>query len=124
MQFSVVSKLMVLLTAYQLLLVPKGRFELPRGHPHYALNVARLPVPPLRHMVIPDARYDTLARQFCQTPIDEIFPFGMQYNAVLTTAAWKAKRIAYCVIAPLLNTQYELRFVMRRSVNRYGLATL
>ncbi|MFQ3574712.1 MAG: GAF domain-containing protein, partial [Thermodesulfovibrionales bacterium] len=25
---------------------PKGRFELPRGHPHYALNVARLPVPP------------------------------------------------------------------------------
>ncbi len=28
--------------------VPKGRFELPRGCPHYALNVARLPVPPLR----------------------------------------------------------------------------
>src|SRR3954452_7666887 len=28
--------------------VPKGRFELPRGYPHYALNVARLPVPPLR----------------------------------------------------------------------------
>lgn len=24
-------------------LVPKGRFELPRGYPHYALNVARLP---------------------------------------------------------------------------------
>src|SRR4051794_30443133 len=24
-------------------MVPKGRFELPRGHPHYALNVARLP---------------------------------------------------------------------------------
>jgi len=23
--------------------VPKGRFELPRGYPHYALNVARLP---------------------------------------------------------------------------------
>lgn len=31
--------------------VPKGRFELPRGYPHYALNVARLPVPPLRHMI-------------------------------------------------------------------------
>ena len=29
-------------------MVPKGRFELPRGCPHYALNVARLPVPPLR----------------------------------------------------------------------------
>ena len=29
-------------------MVPKGRFELPRGYPHYALNVARLPVPPLR----------------------------------------------------------------------------
>ena len=29
-------------------LVPKGRFELPRGYPHYALNVARLPVSPLR----------------------------------------------------------------------------
>ena len=24
-------------------MVPKGRFELPRGYPHYALNVARLP---------------------------------------------------------------------------------
>ncbi len=23
--------------------VPRGRFELPRGYPHYALNVARLP---------------------------------------------------------------------------------
>ncbi len=30
------------------LLVPKGRFELPRAKAHYALNVARLPVPPLR----------------------------------------------------------------------------
>ncbi len=28
--------------------VPRGRFELPRGYPHYALNVARLPVPPHR----------------------------------------------------------------------------
>jgi hypothetical protein len=33
--------------------VPKGRFELPRGYPHYALNVARLPVPPLRLVVGP-----------------------------------------------------------------------
>src|SRR5215218_4956290 len=33
--------------------VPKGRFELPRGYPHYALNVARLPVPPLRLVVRP-----------------------------------------------------------------------
>lgn len=31
--------------------VPRGRFELPRGYPHYALNVARLPVPPHRHVV-------------------------------------------------------------------------
>ena len=30
-------------------LVPKGRFELPRPYGHYALNVARLPVSPLRH---------------------------------------------------------------------------
>ena len=29
-------------------MVPKGRFELPRPYGHYALNVARLPVPPLR----------------------------------------------------------------------------
>ena len=35
------------------LTVPKGRFELPRGYPHYALNVARLPVPPLRPVVRP-----------------------------------------------------------------------
>src|SRR5437870_2356594 len=28
--------------------VPKGRFELPRANAHYALNVARLPIPPLR----------------------------------------------------------------------------
>ena len=28
--------------------VPKGRFELPRASAHYALNVARLPIPPLR----------------------------------------------------------------------------
>src|SRR5215212_4655931 len=33
--------------------VPKGRFELPRGYPHYALNVARLPVPPLRPVLRP-----------------------------------------------------------------------
>jgi hypothetical protein len=33
--------------------VPKGRFELPRGYPHYALNVARLPVPPLRLVLRP-----------------------------------------------------------------------
>jgi hypothetical protein len=32
--------------------VPKGRFELPRGYPHYALNVARLPVPPLRPLFV------------------------------------------------------------------------
>ena len=30
--------------------MPKGRFELPRGYPHYALNVARLPIPPLRRV--------------------------------------------------------------------------
>ena len=34
-------------------LVPKGGLEPPRGNPHYALNVARLPVPPLRQCVIP-----------------------------------------------------------------------
>ncbi len=33
--------------------VPRGRFELPRGYPHYALNVARLPVPPHRQEVQP-----------------------------------------------------------------------
>jgi hypothetical protein len=36
--------------------VPKGRFELPRGYPHYALNVARLPVPPLRPVLRPPSR--------------------------------------------------------------------
>ncbi len=29
--------------------MPKGRLELPRALAHYALNVARLPIPPLRH---------------------------------------------------------------------------
>ena len=29
-------------------MVPKGRLELPWANAHYALNVARLPVPPLR----------------------------------------------------------------------------
>ena len=33
--------------------VPKGRFELPRAFAHYALNVARLPVPPLRPVLGP-----------------------------------------------------------------------
>ena len=28
--------------------MPKVGFEPTRGYPHYALNVARLPVPPLR----------------------------------------------------------------------------
>ena len=31
-------------------MVPKGRLELPRALAHYALNVARLPIPPLRHV--------------------------------------------------------------------------
>jgi hypothetical protein len=30
-------------------MVPKGRLELPQAFAHYALNVARLPIPPLRH---------------------------------------------------------------------------
>ena len=30
--------------------VPKVRLELTRGYPHYALNVARLPIPPLRQV--------------------------------------------------------------------------
>jgi hypothetical protein len=33
--------------------VPKGRLELPRPYEHYALNVARLPIPPLRPVVTP-----------------------------------------------------------------------
>ena len=36
-------------------MVPKGRFELPRPYGHYALNVARLPVPPLRHVALTSA---------------------------------------------------------------------
>ena len=32
----------------EIVMVPKGGLEPPRGNPHYALNVARLPVPPLR----------------------------------------------------------------------------
>lgn len=28
--------------------VPQEGFEPPRAHAHYALNVARLPIPPLR----------------------------------------------------------------------------
>jgi hypothetical protein len=38
-------------------MVPKGRFELPRPYGHYALNVARLPVPPLRRVALSSA-YD------------------------------------------------------------------
>ncbi len=29
--------------------VPEGRLELPRGCPHWILNPARLPIPPLWH---------------------------------------------------------------------------
>jgi hypothetical protein len=36
-------------------MVPKGRFELPRPYGHYALNVARLPVPPLRPAALSSA---------------------------------------------------------------------
>ena len=43
--------------------VPKGRFELPRGYPHYALNVARLPVPPLRQGAPDGLRLDLLLRR-------------------------------------------------------------
>src|SRR5439155_892045 len=35
----------------RVIVVPKARLELARGYPHYALNVARLPIPPLRHML-------------------------------------------------------------------------
>lgn len=38
-------------------MVPKGRFELPRPYGHYALNVARLPVPPLRRVALSSASY-------------------------------------------------------------------
>ena len=39
-------------------MVPKVRLELTRGYPHYALNVARLPIPPLRlgSILAPDER--------------------------------------------------------------------
>jgi hypothetical protein len=42
--------------------VPKGRFELPRGYPHYALNVARLPIPPLRRGSLREAGADRRTR--------------------------------------------------------------
>jgi hypothetical protein len=43
--------------------VPRGRFELPRGYPHYALNVARLPVPPHRPiMCLPEPGADLRTR--------------------------------------------------------------
>ena len=40
-------------------MVPKGRFELPRPYGHYALNVARLPVPPLRPLALSSASHYT-----------------------------------------------------------------
>ena len=56
--------------------VPKGRFELPRGHPHYALNVARLPVPPLRlGGSFPDGRYNTPAVEICQITLTAVLYF-------------------------------------------------
>jgi hypothetical protein len=43
-------------------MVPKGRFELPRPYGHYALNVARLPVPPLRLVALASAgKYSTVS---------------------------------------------------------------
>jgi hypothetical protein len=43
--------------------VPMKRFELLRGHPHYALNVARLPVPPHRRShLLPPLLYTKRAR--------------------------------------------------------------
>jgi hypothetical protein len=46
------------MTTRRITLVPKGRFELPRGYPHYALNVARLPIPPLRPAPLADCGAD------------------------------------------------------------------
>jgi hypothetical protein len=40
-------------------MVPKGRLELPRPYGHYALNVARLPIPPLRRVALSSARHYT-----------------------------------------------------------------
>lgn len=52
-------------------MVPKGRFELPRPFGHYALNVARLPVPPLRRDIhLSRENYSTvyLVRQWMFAP--------------------------------------------------------
>ncbi len=69
-------------------MVPKGRFELPRPYGHYALNVARLPVPPLRpdiHLSKEDYSTVHLSRQYelpwneidgtaCMSPIRSLIP--------------------------------------------------
>ncbi len=49
--------------------VPMKRFELLRGHPHYALNVARLPVPPHRLILLPLLNLHD-SRGVCQMKFD------------------------------------------------------
>ena len=51
------------------MLVPMKRFELLRGHPHYALNVARLPVPPHRLILLPLLNLHD-SRGVCQMKFD------------------------------------------------------
>src|SRR5512140_3106997 len=48
-------------------MVPKGGFEPPRGCPHQTLNLARLPVPPLRH-ALRGSRRVTQNRSSRQSP--------------------------------------------------------
>ena len=69
------------MTPVRFLMVPKGGFEPPRGCPHQTLNLARLPVPPLRH-ALRGSRRLSQNRPSRQSPITDPknIPAGMMGN--------------------------------------------
>ena len=74
--------------------MPKGRFELPRGYPHYALNVARLPVPPLRLVVRPPSTGPE--------PTSGLEPETCCLRNNRRTVQGRSSRFNYAMIAPIL----------------------
>ena len=54
------SKLKVIKLNFELVMVPKVGFEPTRPCDHYALNVARLPVPPLRPITVSSFKFGNI----------------------------------------------------------------
>ena len=86
--------------------MPKGRFELPRGYPHYALNVARLPVPPLRLVLRPPSRGPE--------PTSGLEPETCCLRNNRRTIQGRSPRFNYATISPILLPQRSSQFARVR----------